>query len=279
MTTITKAPHTNPDLRHLALLAAGRTGADIERIVRELRANARRQKRPFDWSDLEAALRANGRRQLTPELARRIAIHEAGHALAYTVLDTAVVETVSIGTERGGETVVRLDATRIQTENDLVRLMACLLAGRVAEKLIVGDMMIGSGGSEESDLARATRLALDAETGLGLSPEQPLLYRPPSNPGDMLLYNPLLAARVNARLEAAEEMAIKLLEEHRTALVEVADRLVDKQVIEGDEVRTVLGRAAMPLVKSGPESAIPKTHDALRNSNSSIPPSATSILN
>ena len=82
MTTITKAPHTNPDLRHLALLAAGRTGADIERIVRELRANARRQKRPFDWSDLEAALRANGRRQLTPELARRIAIHEAGHALA-----------------------------------------------------------------------------------------------------------------------------------------------------------------------------------------------------
>lgn len=258
MTATAEAPKTNPDLRHLALLAAGGTGADIERIVRELRAASRRQKKPFDWRDLEAALTGNGDVLIAPELARRVAVHEAGHALAYTVFGVATVETVRVGPAGGGETAIRLDVTRIQDEDGLTRMMTCLLAGRVAEKLVLGEMMIGSGGSEESDLARATRLALDAETELGLSSEQPLLYRPPTSPGDMLLYNPALAERVNARLAAAEAMAVKLLEEHGAALVEIAERLVDKQVIDGDEVRVVLAEGEATRVTPRSEKAIPK---------------------
>ncbi|MBX9459673.1 MAG: hypothetical protein KL863_28635 [Rhizobium sp.] len=53
-------PPADP-LRPLALLAAGRSGADIERLVREARARARRQHRPVTWSDIKAALLSSER--------------------------------------------------------------------------------------------------------------------------------------------------------------------------------------------------------------------------
>jgi len=56
-------------------------------------------------------------------------------------------------------------------------MLACVLAGRVAGQLIFGETLMGSGGSEMSDLARATRLALNAETSVGFRKTIPLLYR------------------------------------------------------------------------------------------------------
>ncbi len=49
----------NDALRPLALLASGMTGADVERLIRELRAKCRRQRRPLTWSVLENALRCD----------------------------------------------------------------------------------------------------------------------------------------------------------------------------------------------------------------------------
>lgn len=79
-------------LQRLALLATGKTGADIERLIREARQRARREQRPITWSDLEAALLSE-RRQKTPENRYRIAVHEVGHALAYTMLGIGEVQT------------------------------------------------------------------------------------------------------------------------------------------------------------------------------------------
>ena len=252
--TTTNAPNgVRPELHRLALLAAGRTGADIERIVRELRGAARRNKRPIEWRDIEAALTNQGQQRRTPELNWRISVHEAGHAIAYSLFPVlGEVQTVSIVATEGGETSVRLSTDVLQTAAGLDQLLTCLLAGRAAERLVLGEPGVSSGGRAESDLAHATRLALDMETSLGLATDKPLLYRPPSQPGDILHLNRELAARVHGRLEAAEAKAMELLREHEQTLMELARQLVEHQVLDGEAVRMVMARHP-----AGQASAIP----------------------
>ena len=225
-------------LRPLALLATGRTGADIERLVREVRRQASRAGRPMVWNDLEEALRDRAG-DVSDELRWRMAVHEAGHAVAYILLDVGEVETVMIGAPQGGKVLARVNQEVLQIEEGLMRLMACILAGRGAETILFDAVLVGSGGNPESDLARATALAVEAETSLGLSPDRPLLYRPPAG-SDALLYNPQFVERVNARLEAAMEAALTLLRTNEGALLSVARELNEHRVLDGEQVRALV---------------------------------------
>lgn len=225
-------------LRPLALLASGRTGADIERLIREVRRRASRAGRPMAWTDLEEALRDRAN-QVSDQLRWRMAVHEAGHAVAYILLDVGEVETVMIGTPQGGKVLARVNQEVLQVEKGLMRLMACILAGRAAEAILFDAVLVGSGGNPESDLARATALAVEAETTLGLSPDRPLLYRPPGG-ADALLYNPQLTERVNARLEAAMETATALLRDNEETLLAVARELNEHRVLDGEQVKALV---------------------------------------
>ncbi|MDB5526050.1 MAG: Peptidase family [Rhizobium sp.] len=227
-------------LRPLALLAAGSTGADIERLVREARAKARRERRTLTWSDLEHGL-ASSARPPHAVLDWQIAIHEIGHAIVYSALGIGTVATIRIG-GRGGEVAISLDVAELQDEDGVMKLIAATLGGRVAEKLVLGKVLVGAGGSAESDLAQATRLALDAETSLGLAAEMPLIYRPLNNVSDGLSYNPNLARRVNHRLEAAEAIGREVLERHADIIRSLAERLCACRVIEGTEILEALAR-------------------------------------
>jgi cell division protease FtsH len=237
--SIASKPDTAAMLKPLALLAAGRTGADIERLVREVRAAGRRQKRPFVWADIEGAL-GQSRANRPVELTWKMAIHEIGHAIAYSVLGLGEVETVSTVVATGGMVTAKLNGHLLQDEVGIMRLAACILAGRCAEKLIFGTALVGSGGGDDSDLAKATRIAFDAELSLGLAQRQPLLYRAPGNISEALLYNDELAVRVNLRLEAAEAIATEVLAAHRPILITLAERLAQVQVMDGEDVRRAL---------------------------------------
>lgn len=226
-------------LKPLALLAAGMTGADIERIVRELRGRCRRQGVDLTWAAIEAAL-LQGKNSASPSLALQIAVHELGHALAYEGLGVATVTLVRVGGERGGETHTVLNTEAIQNEAGLMRWMACILAARTAEVLVFGSAFAGAGGSEDSDLAKATQIAVALETSHGAADDMPLLYRPPQNPAEALLYNQMLAERVNRRLETAEAMAKAFLSENLTLLTGLATCLAEQIVIDGDELRTLI---------------------------------------
>ncbi len=81
----TDAKDFSGSLRPLALLAAGRTGADIERMVREVRARCRRKALPVTWDALEDALRQD-EATFSDEVRYRIAVHEIGHALAFELM-------------------------------------------------------------------------------------------------------------------------------------------------------------------------------------------------
>lgn len=241
MTTYDQAAQDG--LRPLALLALGRTGADIERLVREARRAARRSGRSIRWADIECALRA-GEEALSADLRKRAAIHEAGHALVYTLIGVADVHCASIGLNGIGMVAVTTNVNLAQTEGWLMNSIACLLAGRVAERLILGNVAAGSGGADDSDLARATSMALAAETSFGFSEHQPLLYRSTVMGMTALNHDPQLAGQVNRRLERAEAMAGVLIEENRAALHEIAGGLEHFAILSGNEVRLIVRRAS-----------------------------------
>jgi hypothetical protein len=126
------APDLNPALQQLALAAAGKTGADIERLIREARQKARREKRQLTYTDIHEALTA-GQTTMPPELVWRIAVHEAGHALAWTLFDIAIVQTCN-----GWKWLWRLcgkrNATGCSPDRNLAQSDDCLRARRTGQR-------------------------------------------------------------------------------------------------------------------------------------------------
>nr|WP_235047585.1 hypothetical protein [Limimaricola cinnabarinus] len=113
-----------------------------------------------------------------------------------------------------------------------------MLAGRAAERLLLGDVSAGAGGGEGSDLAMATETALRIETVFGLGGQGPLWI-----PGSAqhLTLDRALAARVRERLEAAETAAGHLLKPHFDTLRRLAHRLLVEEEIEGEALLALLG--------------------------------------
>ena len=100
---------------------------------------------------------------------------------------------------------------------------------------------MGSGGTDQSDLAQATNLALNAETNLGFGKHHPLLYHRFQDQSAILMGDRQLAQRVHCRLEAAEATANKLLNLNQSVLLELAKRLATEKVIDGAEVQNLIG--------------------------------------
>lgn len=158
-----EAVHQRADavLRRLACRALGLTGADIERLVREARQRARREQRRLTYADLDHLLSAS-RPTISPHHRRRMAVHEAGHALARIVLGVGELKVITIDSVEGGYTEVfssSLEHDLIDTAESCQRHLVVTMAGRAAEQVAFGSAHAGSGGSMHSDLARATELA------------------------------------------------------------------------------------------------------------------------
>jgi cell division protease FtsH len=153
------------DLSRPALLAMGSTGADCERWARGARRRARNAGRPMEPEDLLAEIQDGDWQQREDDL-RVCAVHEAGHALLQAFEQPGTLQYVSIrgGSGHGGQVAVARRPS-VATEEWLCTQLRQLLAGRAAEEMVFGRATGGSGGPPDSDLARATRLALNAETG------------------------------------------------------------------------------------------------------------------
>tara|TARA_R110002020_G_scaffold58412_2_gene160156 strand:+ start:5160 stop:5921 length:762 start_codon:yes stop_codon:yes gene_type:complete len=229
-------------LHRLATRAMGLTGADVERIVRQARLQARRDKRPIRFEDLEEGIRMD-RPQLPYDLRWRFAIHEAGHAVVHHALNLGPIHGINIDTASGGYSQLGFTATGSDTLGYHEDLLAMLMAGRAAEQIVTGMVSSGSGGADHSDLARATRLGLAMERSLGFGSVQPLLYREDKDPAAVLDAHPDLAARVHARLERALARATEVLHGKRARLDALVTALFDGQVLDGTSVNTILNSA------------------------------------
>ena len=230
---------TPSPLRRLALAAQGMTGADIERIIREARRKARRARRPLAYADIQSAIAGSAERP-SPALKWRISVHEAGHALMWSLTGIGTVVSMTTGQARGGDTRVEISTETTQTEAGMMSLIACILGGRAAELTILGEAMIGSGGSDRSDLAMATGHATHLETMLGCSSSKPLLYMPPERISHDLRFDPNLAARVHQRLDTAMNIALDAMREHRDVLLSLAKALDTATYLDGSHVIDIL---------------------------------------
>jgi cell division protease FtsH len=226
-------------LRALAVKARGMNGADIERLVREARQKARRARRQLVFSDI-ADLLAVARPQRSQALRWCMAVHEAGHAIARLVLNLGRITSISIDGLSGGYTQGKTATTEAETEVVFDGLLAVSLAGRAAEEELLGSVTAGAGGSPDSDIGKATTLALAMETELGFGETWPLLYRHAENQSSLLAYNPLLAEQINARLEAAYARARDLVRRNEDAVRFLADALMQHDTLEGTTLSTVL---------------------------------------
>jgi cell division protease FtsH len=226
------------DLRAAALAARGHTGADVERWVRVAQRTARIAGRPLTLQDLIEAVRG-GKSEWPADVRRRIACHEAGHAIVQLALGIAQPTALSIG-GAGGLAESDLGEMRADTRAHLEKFLVVLLGGRAAEQLTFAEVTAGAGGSEEgSDLSRATRLATRLETDFGFGSLGLICLAGDVGNRDLLMFDKLRAA-VGATIDRAYATALDLLAQNRSALEALAAALFAAGYLERAEIEAVL---------------------------------------
>jgi cell division protease FtsH len=250
----------NADLALLAARTGGFAGADLANLVNEAALlAARREKLAVDRSDFDEAVDRivaglEKKRVMNPRIRRVIAVHEVGHAIVASSLpgQDAVHKVSIIGRGFGalGYTMQLPTEDRyLRTRAELQHELTVLLGGRSAEWLVFGELTTGA----HNDLLRATDIARAMVTEYGMSEA----VGPVNHEGrnrSMFLDSPSMPERgayaeetarvidveVKRIVAEAEASARAVLTTHRAKLDEVTELLLEKEVIEGDELRAIL---------------------------------------
>ncbi|WP_456821999.1 AAA family ATPase [Bradyrhizobium sp. USDA 4502] len=231
------------DLKPLAEAAAGLTGADIERVVKDSRRIARLTKRALTVDDLRRALVGDDR---TPQILWRHCIHEAGHILVDVLRcgPEGILATSAAAGGRGGNTLRRRAAEPDGTRADYVQQLEITLAGRLAEETLLGAAGHGAGGATDCDLDLATRLAATMVGSLGLAGH--LTYLGSSATARFFLQYPEVRTAIARELQLASRSCKALLKRHRQALSGIADHLRSNGRIDGHAAAALIAAAAEP---------------------------------
>jgi cell division protease FtsH len=256
------------DLARIAQRTPGFVGADLANIVNEAALlAARHDKDQVTMSEVDEAVDrvTTGLEKKTRIMSQRekriVAYHETGHALVASLLPNAdPVRKISIiprGIAALGYTQQLPTEDRyLMTRTELEDRLSVLLGGRVAEEIVFGDVSTGA----QDDLQKATSIALAMVTQFGMS--QTLGLRafdrerrspffdggPMGTPKD---YSDDTAASIDSEvgriLEGAHERVRQMLTARRELLESVAQRLLEKEAIEGEELRALIGAAGAVL--------------------------------
>ena len=242
----------------LARGTPGLTGADLANLVNEAALFAARQDRKVvTMADFELSkdkvLMGTERRSmiLTDEEKRTTAYHEAGHALVASLASNAdPVHKVTIiprGSALGVTMQLPLVDKHTYKEEFLKDRLMILMGGRIAEGMFLDFMTTGSG----NDIEQATSMArkMVCEWGMsGMGPltfgkkeEQIFLGREISQHRD---YSEATAIQIDAEVSilvrGAHDQAKKCISENSGALVRIAEALLEREVLTGDEVQTLI---------------------------------------
>jgi len=232
-------PTTDQVLRELGRRAAGLSPADIDLIVRESRQVARRARRSLEYNDLVQRLE-EAKPSVPEHIRRRLAIHQAGHLVANLSRRVGQISSISIDMpQRGGWIRMEETCEAEATEDQLKRMLVFYLAGVAAEEQFIGNAVAYFGKEEESDLARANRLALDMETKFGFG-EFPLLYLDVQHVALTLLPHRDLARRLNVRLSNCKEKARKIVSARAGDDEVIAEAFLAYGTLEGELLKSVV---------------------------------------
>lgn len=247
------------DLKVLAKMTPGFSGADLENLTNEAALLAvRNNKSSIDMKDIEEAITRviagpEKKSRVVSEYDRRItAVHESGHAVVSNVLEYAdPVHEISI-IQRGmaaGYTMNLPEEDRTHTsKKQLKDKMVELLGGRVAEKLVIGDISAGA----KNDIDRASHIARSMVMEYGMSDVIGPISFGNSDGGEVFLGRDIgkssnISEETSARIDEeikklideAYNRAESILKENINKLNVVTDVLLQKEKIDGDEFREI----------------------------------------
>lgn len=227
------APHL--ELGLLPNRLVGLTGADIAALARDAKGRARHDRTKLTPDHVAQALQ-----HITDDpddsILKRVAYHEAGHAIVGHVLGMPPARRIFVSLQGGGVEMPRRRVQTLQTAKDEI---ATLLAGRAAEELIYGYPSSGAGGSDTSDLALATEIALNITTKWGLGNGSPL-YRPMEQE-EWHRMPACLRKNAEQHLEDGSTKASEILADYVDALERVANALFKQREIDGSRLQDLIG--------------------------------------
>ena len=267
------APEVN--LETLARGTPGFSGADLENLVNEAALQAAKAgKDQVDMSDFEEAkdkLMMGGRERrsliLSDDEKKTTAYHEGGHALVAKLLPgTDPVHKVTIiprGRALGVTMQLPGEDRHNYSKHFLLNNMAVLMGGRCAEEIVLDQLTTGA----SNDIERATKTARNMVCMWGMSEKLgPLSFGDNQEQvflGKELIHNKdygeetakLIDAEVRRFVEEAYEKATKLLRENLDALEAIAQALLDRETITGDDIDLLMEGKELPPMPSGTSGA------------------------
>ncbi|WMT91905.1 AAA family ATPase [Pelagibacterium sp. H642] len=220
------------DLRPLAVLTTGATGAAAAEWVNAARRAARNAGRALRLDDLWDAAIGTESRSVAERW--RVAVHEAGHCvLGYLLGRKPVFVTVRMVGHSSGHT--RFDDGPNLTRSDLERAAVVMLGGQAAERTILGDNAMGAGGNRGSDLHLATEVVAQGHACFGWG--DAMVWRTePKNAVQLLSRDPRLFEMVEGDLRKHAETAKSLIEQHADTCRRFADLLMSRLSLSKDEL-------------------------------------------
>ena len=239
-----------PSYSQLARLTTGLTPAAIAYVVNHAALiSARHGQQDVPMANFIEAIEVcrmgevNGSASALTEGEReRVAVHEAGHAIVAQVMNVGRVEKVTI-LSRGGALGVTLvtqsEDKQLHLKSALQNRIQMLLAGRAAELITYDDASSGAA----SDLKEASRLALSMVATLGLSDTGTLFSLDALTALNLKPDLTSAVAQAEVILTAQNERALATLRELRGALVELTEKLVERETIDGEEVARAISNA------------------------------------
>ena len=257
---------TEPDinLHEMALATSGAAGADLANMVNEAALRAVRcNRKTVSQEDLMEAVeviiagKEKKDRILSEKEKRIVSFHEVGHALATAVQKhTQPVHKITIVPRTMGSLGYTMQMPEeeeryLMSKDEIVDQITVFLAGRAAEELVFNVQTTGA----SNDIERATSLARNMITQYGMSEKfgmaglesiqnKYLDGRNVSNCSEETKTD--IDKEVVRVLKECHEKAFNILKENRDALDEIAEFLINKETITGDQFMEIFNR-----VKSG----------------------------
>ncbi|MEZ4787729.1 MAG: ATP-dependent zinc metalloprotease FtsH [Flavobacterium haoranii] len=244
------------DTEFLAKQTPGFSGADIANVCNEAALiAARKGKKAVEKQDfLDAVDRIIGglekkNKIVTPEEKRAIAIHEAGHATVSWMLEHAAplvkVTIVPRGQSLGAAWYLPEERLIVRPEQMLDEMCATM-GGRAAEKVIFDKISTGA----LSDLEKVTKQARAMVTIYGLNDKLGnITYYDSSGQNEYNFSKPyseetaqVIDSEISELIEGQYQRAINILQENKDKLVELADILIEREVIFKDDLEDIFGK-------------------------------------
>lgn len=268
------------DLHEIAKLTIGFTGADLENLMNEAALLAVRNGRKAivlqDIMDASSRVELGTEKKshkFSDKAKKLTAFHEAGHAVsAYYTEGHDPVKEISIiprGLGAGGYTWYTPQEENYNSRKEMLDNLVSMFGGRVAEALALDDISTGA----SNDLQRATEIVRDMVIKYGMSDSiGPVVYD--SGNGEVFLgkdyghvnnYSEETSARIDAEVEKimrqAYDKTVEILKEHYDKLELVANALLKKEKINGEEFENLMKYGTLEAPKD--ETAADESENAL----------------